>query len=60
MLINKYMKIEEILNEYVEPGQAQANKTSLDHETMKRKKQEIADEAGIDLEAEDVTQDLPV
>ncbi len=60
MLINKSMKIEEIINEYVEPGIAQANKTSLDNELIKRKEKEIAGKEGRDLEAEDVTQDLPV
>ena len=60
MLINKHMKIEEILNEYIEQGEAQANKTSLDNETVKRKEAEYAKEAGIDLEAEEVSQDLPV
>lgn len=60
MLINKSMKIEEIINEYVEPGVAQANKTSLDNELVKKKQKEIANKEGRDLEAEDVTQDLPV
>lgn len=60
MLINNNMRIEEIINEYVEPGQAQANKTSLDNEVKKRKEAEYAEEAGIDLEAEEVMQDLPV
>lgn len=60
MLINKSMKIEEIINEFVEPGQAQANKTALDNELIKKKEKEIANREGRDLEAEDVTQDLPV
>lgn len=59
MLINKSMKIAEIVNEYVEPGQAQANKTALDNELLKRKEKEYADEAGIDLDAEDIAADLP-
>lgn len=60
MLINKDMKIEEIIREYVEAGQAQANKTSLDNEIIKRKELEVAAQEGKDLEAEEVTQDLPV
>ena len=59
MLINKSMKIAEIVNEYVEPGQAQANKTALDNELLRRKEKEYADEEGIDLDAEDITADLP-
>ena len=59
MLINKSMKIEEIINEYVEPGQAQANKTALDNEVMKRKQKEYAEEEGIDLDMEDAASDLP-
>jgi hypothetical protein len=59
MLINKSMKIEEIINEFVEPGQAQANKTALDNEVMKRKQREYADEDGIDLETEEAASDLP-
>jgi hypothetical protein len=59
MLINKSMKIAEIVNEYVEPGQAQANKTALDNELLRRKEKEYADEEGIDLDAEDIAADLP-
>ena len=59
MLINKSMKIAEIVNEYVEPGQAQANKTALDNELLRRKEIEYADEEGIDLDAEDIAADLP-
>ena len=59
MLINKSMKIEEIINEYVEAGQAQANKTALDNEVIKRKQREYADEDGIDLETEEAVSDLP-
>ena len=53
------MKIEEIINEYVEPGQAQANKTALDNELLKRKEKEYAEKEGIDLEAEEIAADLP-
>jgi len=60
MLINKCMRITEIINEYVEAGQAQSNKTSLDNKVMKRKEKEIADQEGRDLESEEVIQDLPV
>jgi hypothetical protein len=59
MLINKSMKIAEIVNEYVEPGQAQANKTALDNELLRRKEKEYADEEGIDLDAEDIAAVLP-
>ena len=53
------MKIQEIVKEYIEAGQAQANKTSLDNEVVKRKEAEIAKEEGRDLEVEEVTADFP-
>jgi len=57
--INNSMKIQEIVKEYIEAGQAQANKTSLDNEVVKRKEAEIAKEEGRDLEVEEVTADFP-
>jgi len=57
--INNSMRIQEIVREYVEAGQAQANKTSLDNEVVKRKEAEIAKEEGRDLEVEEVTADFP-
>lgn len=53
------MKIEEIVKEYVEPGVAQANKTSLDGHLAKQKQAEYAEAEGIDIDAEEATQDLP-
>ena len=60
MLINKGMKIKDIVTEYVEQGQAQANKTSLDNEVVKKKERDIKKEQGIDPELEEISQDLPV
>ncbi len=53
------MRIDEIIKEFVEPGAAQANKTSLDNETIRKKELEVAAQEGADLEAEEATQDLP-
>jgi len=53
------MRIKEIVKEYVEPGQAQANKTTLDNEVVKNKELEVAAQDGIDLEAEEAISDLP-
>ena len=58
-VINNSMRIQEIVKEFVEPGQADANKTTLDSEVKRRKELEVAAQDGVDLEAEEVTQDLP-
>lgn len=59
MLINKSMKIDEIVMEFVEPGRAQANKTALDNEVVKQKELEVAAQDGNDLETEEATSDFP-
>ena len=53
------MRINDIVKEFVEPGQAAANKTALDLEVMKSKKLEVAAQDGEDPDSEEAIQDLP-
>ena len=59
MLINNSMKITDIVNEFVEPGQAAANRTALDNEILRSKKLEVAAQDGEDPDSEEAIQDLP-
>lgn len=59
-VINKCVKIKEVVSEHVETGIAQSNASSLEPQFVKQKKSDAQRAEGIDPDQVEIVQDFPV